>query len=146
VRVGDHPHPHGRNRIRPGAPCQGGPPMKLCYASHRTLHYNASGTRRKGGKPMTTLRRTPIVSASFTLWLSLAVLFLVLTIAPPAARAATDPSPATGHWEGGITLPPGDLQLLIDLVHDGAGWSGTIDIPMQNAKGLPLEEITVQDG
>ncbi|HEY0783289.1 MAG TPA: alpha/beta fold hydrolase [Thermoanaerobaculia bacterium] len=95
---------------------------------------------------MTTLRRTPIVSASFTLWLALTLLFLVLMVVPRAASAAGDPSPAAGHWEGAITLPPGDLQVLVDLVHDAAGWSGTIDIPMQSAKGLPLEDVTVQDG
>jgi CubicO group peptidase (beta-lactamase class C family) len=59
--------------------------------------------------------------------------------------AAEAPNPA-GHWEGKITLSPAaELGVLVDLAKpaDGA-WSGTIDIPMQGAKGLPLTAVTVE--
>lgn len=71
----------------------------------------------------------------------------------PAAEVATSPataptpaesSPYSGHWEGAIELPGAFLGILVDLTRgeDGA-WSGTIDIPMQGAKGLKLEGIEV---
>jgi pimeloyl-ACP methyl ester carboxylesterase len=78
---------------------------------------------------------------------------LLLIAASGAARAAEAPAAdqavmAAGHWEGEINLPQdaGKLQVMIDLVREGGAWSGTIDIPMQGAKGLPLEEIAVEDG
>ncbi len=77
---------------------------------------------------------------------------ILLLLTPAFARAAeapvADPSlKAAGHWEGEINLPQdaGKLQVMIDL-REGAAWTGTIDIPMQGAKALPLEEIAVQDG
>jgi pimeloyl-ACP methyl ester carboxylesterase len=73
---------------------------------------------------------------------------LLLLLAPVRAEEAPDPIRAAGHWEGEINLPQdaGKLQVMIDLVREGGAWTGTIDIPMQGAKGLPLEEIAVQDG
>jgi pimeloyl-ACP methyl ester carboxylesterase len=59
--------------------------------------------------------------------------------APEAA-----PSPFAGHWEGAIQLPTADLQVMVDLTPGEAGWKGAIDIPLQGAKGLPLEKITVE--
>lgn len=75
----------------------------------------------------------------------LAILFLLILLAPGLIRAA-EPVQATGHWEGEIELPggAGKLQVMIDLARDGDAWTGTIDIPMQNAKGMPLEEISVE--
>ncbi len=47
-----------------------------------------------------------------------------------------------GHWEGPITLPHTEITVLVDLTQnpDGA-WSGSVDIPVQGAKGLPLKDI-----
>lgn len=72
----------------------------------------------------------------------LGLLLRALTL-PPHARAA-DPASVAGHWEGGIELPGATLGVLVDLTlgADGA-WTGTIDIPMQGAKGLKLDEISV---
>jgi len=62
--------------------------------------------------------------------------------APPAA-----PAPALGHWEGAIQLPTGELQVKVDLLQESAGaFKGTIDIPQQGAKGLPLAGIAVPAG
>jgi pimeloyl-ACP methyl ester carboxylesterase len=78
-------------------------------------------------------------------------LLLLLLLTPAFARAAAaDPDPAlkaAGHWEGEINLPQdaGQIQVMIDLVREGGVWTGSIDIPMQGAKALPLEEVTVQE-
>ena len=65
---------------------------------------------------------------------------LALAAAPPArAQAAT----IAGYWEGTVTLPTGQLPVMIELLNaNGAGWSGTIDIPIQGIRGLALSEIT----
>jgi hypothetical protein len=55
------------------------------------------------------------------------------------AQISNDPS---GHWEGTITMPMGELRFEIDLSRDGAGaMSGTIGIPDQKLKGLPLTSV-----
>lgn len=50
-----------------------------------------------------------------------------------------------GRWEGAINLPGMDLGIIVVFTADGDSLRGTIDIPMQMAKGLPLRDI-VQDG
>jgi len=71
----------------------------------------------------------------FRLWLFLACL-------APAAAFAQEPD-FTGHWEGALEIPGRPLTFMIDLRLEEAGLSGTIDIPMQGAKGLPLADIDV---
>ncbi len=53
--------------------------------------------------------------------------------------------PATGHWEGHIEIPGQSLAVKVDLAIDDTDWNGTIDIPAQGAKGLPLSEIHVAE-
>ena len=50
-----------------------------------------------------------------------------------------------GHWEGHIEIPGQPLAVKVDLAVDDSNWSGTIDIPVQGAKGLPLSEIHVEE-
>lgn len=70
-------------------------------------------------------------------------IFVLLSLIPGVARAA-DPAAAGGHWEGEINLPNNQLlQIMIDLEQAGEAWKGTIDIPSQGAKDLPLEQIAV---
>lgn len=75
-------------------------------------------------------------------------LALVVSLAPlpsPAATAATAAiDPAAGHWEGSLAIPGMPLGVAIDLARDGGQWGGTIDIPAQGARGLPLEAVTVR--
>ena len=52
---------------------------------------------------------------------------------------------ATGHWEGHIEIPGQPLAVKVDLAIDDTDWNGTIDIPAQGAKGLPLSEIHVAE-
>ena len=61
-------------------------------------------------------------------------LLILLTAAPHLARAED----LAGHWEGAIDIPGMALGIKVDLAREGDDWSGTIDIPMQGAAGLPL--------
>lgn len=61
-----------------------------------------------------------------------------------AQQEAADSAGAAGHWEGTITLPGTQLGIRVDLQQtDDAGWSGTIDIPVQSLRGFSLGEVTV---
>ena len=48
-----------------------------------------------------------------------------------------------GHWEGQIDIPGQPITVKVDLTINDSDWSGTIDIPTQGAKGLPLSDILV---
>ena len=48
-----------------------------------------------------------------------------------------------GHWEGQIDIPGQPITVKVDLTVNDSDWSGTIDIPTQGAKGLPLSDIYV---
>jgi uncharacterized protein len=113
-------------------------------------------------------RRQPQGAWHFAL-IGLAVLILLLTGTPLALGGEPTPAPAeprdiqpppsepgadvpnadiwaniTGHWEGVIKLPGVDLQILLDFDRSSEGdWTGTVDIPMQGAKGLALTEIVI---
>lgn len=71
------------------------------------------------------------------------LLFYLLTLVPCLAQAADPPSVA-GHWEGEIQTPNAPLQVMVDLTQEAGAWKGDIDIPLQGAKDLPLEGITVE--
>lgn len=87
----------------------------------------------------------------------LALAALLLSPLFPAASQPTQPSPATsmqssqpadpaGAWEGAIRLPTGELSIRVELAPsgEGDGWTGTIDIPPQGARGLTLNPIEVE--
>jgi uncharacterized protein len=60
---------------------------------------------------------------------------------------AQAPAPAAapaGHWVGSIQAGPG-LDVEVDIAKDGAGWRGTISIPQQFAKGVPLADVAVKE-
>ena len=67
-----------------------------------------------------------------------------LTAQTPISQDTTATS-VGGHWEGEIQVPGMPLQVLVDLEArpDGA-WHGTIDIPIQAARGLPLVDVEVE--
>lgn len=68
---------------------------------------------------------------------------------PPSEPGADIPNAdlwanVTGHWEGIIKLPGVDLQILLDFDRSSEGdWTGTVDIPMQGAKGVALTDIVI---
>jgi len=58
--------------------------------------------------------------------------------------AAAEESPVAGYWDGNINVPGSALGVRVHLMQGGDGaWSGTIDIPMQGAKGIGLSGIAV---
>lgn len=62
----------------------------------------------------------------------------------PAGAQLPAPEEFAGHWEGALQIPGAELTILVDLTREGDQWSGTIDIPMQGAKGMKLSDIRVE--
>jgi pimeloyl-ACP methyl ester carboxylesterase len=60
-------------------------------------------------------------------------------LAAPARAQSVEP--LLGHWEGSISLPTGELLIKVDLEQHGSALAGTIDIPIQGAAGLPLDQL-----
>ena len=76
-----------------------------------------------------------------TLALALVALFAI----SGAARGQQAPAapPPSGHWVGSIEAGPG-IAVEVDLGRQGDGWRGTISIPSQGTKGLPLSDLVVK--
>ncbi len=51
-----------------------------------------------------------------------------------------------GHWEGAVEIPGNPLLFMVDLKRDGDAFTGTIDIPSQGGKDVPLSDVSVEDG
>ena len=71
---------------------------------------------------------------------------LVLLLGSRGFAAAQTPAAAAtpaGHWVGSIQAGPG-LDVEVDLEPQGAGWRGTITIPAQLARGVPLDAVTLK--
>lgn len=70
------------------------------------------------------------------------LLVVSLIIAPAAAHAqAVD---ASGHWEGAISIPNGEMVFQIDLAKNTNGQLiATYSSPANNLKGLPLTRVTL---
>jgi CubicO group peptidase (beta-lactamase class C family) len=63
--------------------------------------------------------------------------------AASVVAAAQDASPA-GSWEGSVSVPGSELKIAVTLRQaGGAAWNGTIDIPAQGARNMPLGDVTV---
>ena len=76
----------------------------------------------------------------------LVLLGLILLLVTAVAWATQTKSGVAGHWEGTISVPGSELQVVIDLDLDSKGaWTGSMDIPQQGAKGVPLKDISVSD-
>jgi hypothetical protein len=66
-----------------------------------------------------------------------------LLVAAPCLLAQTEVDPS-GHWEGSIQIPGGEVAFEVDLARNGRGeLSGTIGNPGQHIKGLPLRAVVV---
>ena len=61
------------------------------------------------------------------------------------ATPASGDDRVAGHWEGRIETPGQPLVVKVDLDISGGIWSGSIDIPVQGARGLPLEGIEISE-
>lgn len=56
-----------------------------------------------------------------------------------AAQTAQGPA---GHWVGTLTGP--GIEMEIDLESKGGVWRGTISVPSQGTKGIPLSDVSVK--
>jgi hypothetical protein len=75
--------------------------------------------------------------------LSMAGVTLLLTLCLTAPLPAQELGQYLGHWEGSISLPTGELVIKVDITQQGDSLAGTIDIPLQGATGLPLEDFSL---
>lgn len=66
---------------------------------------------------------------------------LALVLAPLAAQAQV-----AGRWEGRIDVPDQPLDVIVVLEDAAGALSGTISIPSQNARDLPLRDVTFVEG
>jgi hypothetical protein len=66
---------------------------------------------------------------------------LLLPASSVHAQSAVDPS---GHWDGKIEVPGMDVAVEVDLVKDAGAYAGTVGMPAQHLKGLPLVKIVVE--
>jgi CubicO group peptidase (beta-lactamase class C family) len=89
--------------------------------------------------------RKPVLSGVLALLLVLAFLSLSISAGKAAPEAAAEEPALAGHWVGEVEVPGTKLGFDIDfsLKPDGS-WSGDISIPAQNAKDLPLGNITAK--
>lgn len=71
------------------------------------------------------------------------------TATPPTTTPPTkqDPEPEDGpkFFSGQVELPGGALPFFVALTPKDVSYSGTIDIPLQGARGLPLQNV-IYDG
>ena len=72
-----------------------------------------------------------------------ALLCLVLLLPASAVHARQAAPTPSGQWIGTLPAGPG-LEMEINLARKGAEWYGTISVPQQGTKGLPLGEVTVK--
>lgn len=69
---------------------------------------------------------------------------LLLSALPMTLTHAQQPPPdPAGTWDGAIEIPGGELGIRVVLEPGDEGWTGTIDIPMQQISKYPLSDVTV---
>ena len=75
-------------------------------------------------------------------------LFVIMIIVGVGLTVSYAENRVAGHWGGQIEIPGQPITVKVDLAISNNNWSGTIDIPTQGAKGLPLTDIHVveEDG
>jgi hypothetical protein len=59
--------------------------------------------------------------------------------------AASPAAPPAGHWAGSIEAGAA-VAVEVDIERQGEGWRGTMSVPAQNARGVPLTDVTLKDG
>ena len=62
-------------------------------------------------------------------------------LAVPSLQAQ---DPIDGDWEGAIVVLGQEIGIVVHLTTSDDGLTGTIDVPMQGAAGLPLSELPKQ--
>ena len=55
-------------------------------------------------------------------------------------------SPGSGHWEGAVQTPNGDMVMMVDLAKNSAGvWIGSMSLPAGNVIDVPLTKVSVEN-
>jgi hypothetical protein len=73
----------------------------------------------------------------------IAVVAALLLLPASSLRAQTAVEPS-GHWEGKIEVPGMDVAFELDLAKNAGAYAGTVGIPSQKLKGLPLVKVAVE--
>ena len=74
--------------------------------------------------------------------ITLVVSLVALGASAAAAQSAADP---TGHWEGTVTAPMGQIDFEVDVVRDGAGaLAATYGQKATGVRGLPLTPVKLE--
>jgi fermentation-respiration switch protein FrsA (DUF1100 family) len=61
---------------------------------------------------------------------------------PAISAQSAPPTDIDGTWAGSLDLPSMKLRLIFHIANTTAGLTATMDVPEQNAKGLPATSIT----
>ena len=73
---------------------------------------------------------------------TLVVSLVALGASAAAAQSAADP---TGHWEGTVTAPMGQIDFEVDVVREASGaLAATYGQKATGVKGLPLTPVTLE--
>ncbi|RPJ80074.1 MAG: hypothetical protein EHM18_19060, partial [Acidobacteria bacterium] len=67
-----------------------------------------------------------------------AVFLLFLAAGSLSSLAQIDPA---GHWEGAINTPGTELGIIVELKQEAGVLVGTISIPAQGLKAMPLANV-----
>lgn len=70
-----------------------------------------------------------------------AVLFLIFMVLSSSGWANPGGHEWLGTWEGTIEIPDQPLDVVVRLAEADDAWEGEMDIPLQGAFGIPLEEV-----
>ena len=71
---------------------------------------------------------------------TIAIAFLVLPVHAATAQSTADP---TGHWEGTITAPMGQIEFEVDVVRENGTLVATYAQKAQGLRGLPLTQVAL---
>ena len=63
-----------------------------------------------------------------------------------AAKTAAKPANLAGDWNGALNAGGQQLRLVFHLAEKGGKVSGTLDSLDQNARGIPVETVSVNGG
>lgn len=71
------------------------------------------------------------------------VLLVFFLIHP--SLTAQDPNPFLGTWNGTLSLPGQEMEIIIELsLDEGKNIQGNIDVPAQGAMDIPLGEFNIE--
>jgi len=75
----------------------------------------------------------------------LGIVVLALVVIPAPVARAQPPADPTGHWEGTITAPMGQIDFEVDVARDASGTLvATYGQKATGARGLPLTPVTLE--